>query len=283
MSGKLEKIIYEFFQSENQRDWENYERFLSDEVQWIIFSTEGNRIVKGKQDYLKTIQRIYENLSSTFQILTILSNEELGIVMAELEMEDRRSVDVFEIKDGLIIREREYYDSAYWHKQTMHKKMVSIAIELDDGFSKAIQKLTYLLSSVENWAIDGSASLALQGIDLKPHDIDILTDEKTAYEIQSILGEFMQKPVNRSSNGKYDSHFGFAIINGIKVEIMGDLNVFRNGHWSGIQNPSNCKIKFINFDGINVPVVSLEHQVFSGYFDERVRRYSSLHNQKSEK
>ncbi len=283
MSGKLEKIIYEFFQSENQRDWENYERFLSDEVQWIIFSTEGNRIVKGKQDYLKTIQRIYENLSSTFQILTILSNEELGIVMAELEMENRRSVDVFEIKDGLIIREREYYDSAYWHKQTMQKKMVSIAIELDDGFSKAIQKLTNLLSSVENWAIDGSASLALQGIDLKPHDIDILTDEKTAYEIQGILREFMQKPVSRSCNGKYDSHFGFAIINGIKVEIMGDLNVFRNGHWSGIQNPSNCRIKFINFDGINVPVVSLEHQVFSGYFDERVRRYWSLHNQKSEK
>lgn len=35
-----------------------------------------------------------------------------------------------------------------------------------------------------SWAIDGSTSLALQGIDLNPHDIDILTDSMGAYRIQ---------------------------------------------------------------------------------------------------
>lgn len=31
--------------------------------------------------------------------------------MAELEIEERRSVDIFEFKDGLIYREREYFDT----------------------------------------------------------------------------------------------------------------------------------------------------------------------------
>lgn len=269
---EIVKRILEFLHAENQRDWLNYEKFLSHNVQWTFFSIEGTRVVNGRENYVNTMKRIYENLDSTFNIISLLSNDELGIVMAELEMDNRRSVDVFELRDGLILREREYYDGVYWYNQLMQKQSVSMTIELEEKFLETIKKITYLLSAVENWAIDGSASLALQGIDLKPHDIDILTDGKNAYKIQTILSEFMEKPVRHTSNGKYDSHFGLAIINGINVEIMGDLRVFRNGHWSGLQNPTDCKVKVINLQGAQVPVVSLDSQVSTGYLQERIRK-----------
>ena len=104
MAGQLEKIILEFLEAENERDWQNYEKFLSDNVQWTFFSIEGTRIVKGKENYVDTMKKIYENVTSTFDIISILSDDELGIVMAELKMDNRRSVDVFELQNGLILR-----------------------------------------------------------------------------------------------------------------------------------------------------------------------------------
>ncbi len=38
-------------------------------------------------------------------------DEESQVAIAELEMKERRSVDVFEFKNGLIYREREYFDT----------------------------------------------------------------------------------------------------------------------------------------------------------------------------
>jgi len=272
MAGQLEKIILEFLEAENERDWQNYEKFLSDNVQWTFFSIEGTRIVKGKENYVDTMKKIYENVTSTFDIISILSDDELGIVMAELKMDNRRSVDVFELQNGLILREREYYDGVYWYEQLNQKQILSMDIVLESKMLETVKLISSLLSSAENWAIDGSASLALQGIDLKPNDIDVLTDENGAYEIQTLLSDYLETPVRHISNDKYDSHFGTVVINEIRVEIMGDLRVFREDRWSDTQNPRNCKIKVVNLEGIRVPVVSLESQISTGYLLERVRR-----------
>ena len=272
MVGQLEKIILEFLEAENERCWQNYEKFLSENVQWTFFSTEGTRIVKGKKNYVETMKKIYEKVSSTFDIISILSDDELGIVMAELEMDNRRSVDVFELQNGLILREREYYDGVYWQDQLKQKHIFLIDIKIESKMLEAIKLIASFLSSNENWAIDGSASLALQGIDLKPNDIDVLTDENGAYEIQTLLSDYLETPVRHISNDKYDSHFGTVVINEIRVEIMGDLRVFREDRWSDPQNPRNCNIKVVNLEGIRVPVVSLESQISTGYLLERVRR-----------
>lgn len=256
----------------DERDWQNYEKFLSDNVQWTFFSIEGTRIVKGKENYVDTMKKIYENVTSTFDIISILSDDELGIVMAELKMDNRRSVDVFELQNGLILREREYYDGVYWYEQLNQKQILSMDIVLESKMLETVKLISSLLSSAENWAIDGSASLALQGIDLKPNDIDVLTDENGAYEIQTLLSDYLETPVRHISNDKYDSHFGTVVINEIRVEIMGDLRVFREDRWSDTQNPRNCKIKVVNLEGIRVPVVSLESQISTGYLLERVRR-----------
>jgi len=40
-----------------------------------------------------------------------------------------------------------------------------------------------------NWVITGSLGMALQGIELNVHDIDIQTDRQSAYEIEKLFAE----------------------------------------------------------------------------------------------
>jgi D-hexose-6-phosphate mutarotase len=76
------------------------------------------------------------------------------------------------------------------------------------------------LSRYLKWA--GSLSLALQGIDVEPHDIDLLTDRQGAYRINAMLKKYEKKRVGYSETEKLSSYFGVFEIQGVKVEVMGD-------------------------------------------------------------
>ena len=58
--------------------------------------------------------RAYRNIPEKFSVLNMVSDIERGVVIAELELRSRRSVDIFEFENGLIKREREYYDDTLW-------------------------------------------------------------------------------------------------------------------------------------------------------------------------
>ena len=114
--------------------------------------------------------------------------------------------------------------------------------------------------------------MALQGIDVTPHDIDILTDHEGTIRIQESLKKYNVVPISHSSNEKYDSYFGTFKMKGIKVDVMGDLRVFRSGKWSTPQNPSTVDITNTNLEGVSIPVVSVKSQTESGYLSERLKR-----------
>jgi len=105
-----------------------------------------------------------------------------------------------------------------------------------------------------------------------PNDVDILTNKDGAYEIRETFKDFIVKPVSHSSNSRYESHYGVLSRGGVRVEIIGDLKVFRSGQWSSLQNPETVKVKKVRFLGMEMPVVSVESQVESGYFLERIKR-----------
>ncbi|MHB1506979.1 MAG: nuclear transport factor 2 family protein [Cuniculiplasma sp.] len=112
--NKIEEILLKFFDAENNRDWKLYETFLSLDVEWTSYGPPGRKTIVGRAEYVKTMVRAYTNLPAKFEVLNIVSDLEKGIVMAELQILSRRSVDVFEFEDGLIRREREYYDDILW-------------------------------------------------------------------------------------------------------------------------------------------------------------------------
>ncbi|MEJ2351403.1 MAG: hypothetical protein P8Y03_16570, partial [Anaerolineales bacterium] len=68
--------------------------------------------------------------------------------------------------------------------------------------------LTQLKDRPVNWAVTGSLGMALQGVPVEVHDIDIHTDGDGAYEIERYLAEFVVKPVRYRESEHIRSHFG---------------------------------------------------------------------------
>ena len=112
--NELEEKLIKFFNAENDRDWKLYESFLSEDVEWISYGPPKQKVVSGRKDYIKTMIRAYRNIPERFTVLNMVSDIERGVVIAELELRSRRSVDIFEFENGLIKREREYYDDTLW-------------------------------------------------------------------------------------------------------------------------------------------------------------------------
>ncbi|AFK86138.1 MULTISPECIES: nucleotidyltransferase domain-containing protein [Thermoanaerobacterium] len=110
-----------------------------------------------------------------------------------------------------------------------------------------------------NWVITGSTAFAIQGIPFKPNDVDIQTDKEGAYKIEECFKEFVIAKVCFSSNGKISSHFGRLEIDGIKVEIMGDIQKNINGTWEEPVNLEKYK-RYITLQDMRIPVLDLEYE-----------------------
>ena len=111
-----------------------------------------------------------------------------------------------------------------------------------------------------SWAVTGSLGMALQNVDVTIHDIDIQTDEKGAYEIEKLLSEYVIAPVHYKKSEHIRSHFGSFEINGIKVEVMGAIQKYlENEIWEEPVVVEKHK-KWIEIDGIKIPVLSLEYE-----------------------
>jgi len=112
-----------------------------------------------------------------------------------------------------------------------------------------------------NWAITGSLDFALQGVPVEPHDIDIQTDEAGAYEMERLFSEFVVRKVAISTSERIRSHFGALEIDGIQVEIMGDIQKrLPDGSWEGPVDLERHQ-RFVEVAGMRVPVLSLEYEV----------------------
>jgi len=92
------------------------------------------------------------------------------------------------------------------------------------------------------------------------HDIDIQTDKAGAYEIERRFSECVVRKVSFSSAERIRSHFGALMIDGIKVEIMGDIQKkLEDGTW---ENPVDlkCHKRVAKVRGMQAPVLSLEYE-----------------------
>ncbi|MBC8234444.1 hypothetical protein H8E77_33260 [bacterium] len=111
-----------------------------------------------------------------------------------------------------------------------------------------------------NWVLTGSASFALQGIPMEVHDIDVQTDKVGAYRIEELFSRYSTKKVSFSSTDNIRSHFGELYIDGVRVEIMGDIQKrLEYGNW---EEPVNLEFhkRFVNVAGMRIPVLSLEYE-----------------------
>ncbi|MDK2982787.1 MAG: hypothetical protein PWP49_509 [Thermococcaceae archaeon] len=125
---------------------------------------------------------------------------------------------------------------------------------------KVLRKLYERLSgSNVNWVITGSLGFALQGVPVEPHDIDIQTDREGAYEIERLFSEFVVEPVRFKESEKIRSHFGVLMIDGVKVEVMGDIQKKVNDEWEEPVDINKYK-RFVEVEDMKIPVLDLEYE-----------------------
>lgn len=113
--------------------------------------------------------------------------------------------------------------------------------------------------------LSGSTSLALQGVDIMVHDIDIITDKEGAFKLDALLQEYCIKKMVYSKTEKYQSYFGQYEVEGTKVDIMGCFQYrLKSGDWS--KENHLHPIYEVDYQGVKVPVLSLE-QEWEEYFN----------------
>lgn len=132
---------------------------------------------------------------------------------------------------------------------------------VDPAYVDLLRKIYIRLhNSNVNWALTGSFNLALQGVPVQVHDIDLQTDETGAYEIERRFAEFVVQGVCWSSAERVCSHFGVLMIDGIKVEVMGDVRKRRDdGTWEDAEDLERHK-RVVEVEGMQIPVLSLEYE-----------------------
>lgn len=112
-----------------------------------------------------------------------------------------------------------------------------------------------------NWALTGSVAFALRGLDVSPPgDIDVQTDAAGAYEIERLLAEYSGRPVRLSEAENIRSHFGALQIEGVTVEIMGDIQHKRpDGTWTEpVAIPAQRE--WVEVNDLRFPVLSLAYE-----------------------
>ncbi len=105
------------------------------------------------------------------------------------------------------------------------------------------------------WLIAGSCGLALQGVDVAPRDIDVLTDDAGARTIHAALSEFEKRPLVRKGGEPSAPLVGCVEMHGIEVEILGDLQPGVDSVWVRRQG---LKPERVIFDGMSFPALPLE-------------------------
>jgi len=127
---------------------------------------------------------------------------------------------------------------------------------------QAIERVTHRLAAADLvWALTGSAGHALQGADLEPKDLDVQTDEFGAYRIVDLLFEYCTRPAEYRRTDVIRSHFATLNVDGVDVEVMGAVQTRSpGGSW---EEPVDVAANrtFVDFRGLAVPVMSLDHEV----------------------
>ena len=103
------EILQRFFSLENERNWRDYEAYLSEDIEWILNENEKQVVIHGKKSYLERVRHAYSYTDVKFTIRAIARCERTNRIVSILESDDGDiSIDVFELSNGKIAREWEY-------------------------------------------------------------------------------------------------------------------------------------------------------------------------------
>lgn len=132
---------------------------------------------------------------------------------------------------------------------------------LPPSFESALALIASRLASADfAWAITGSLGMRLQGMALEPRDIDLQSTRDGALRTQALFPEYVSQPVIYKPSERIHSWFGAMEIDGIPVEIMGDMEKLRpDGLWEPAPDLSSV-ICWVVYQDLRLPVLDLNYE-----------------------
>jgi hypothetical protein len=118
-----------------------------------------------------------------------------------------------------------------------------------------LSKIHQLIGSLNNnWILIGSTSLFLQGYPVEPNDIDILCPTTETIKIEHLLKDYQLKLDANISRDKFRSVFSNYVIDDVKIEVMGDLEINTPSGWIKVLDKiSHAETVLFNGLTYNVP------------------------------
>lgn len=102
--------------------------------------------------------------------------------------------------------------------------------------------------------------MALQGVPVEVHDIDLQTDREGAYTIERLMSACVVSPVRYLESERIRSHLGALEIEGVRVEIIGAVcKRLENDDW---EEPVDVTLHrhWVEAAGMRAPVLSLAYE-----------------------
>jgi hypothetical protein len=137
-------------------------------------------------------------------------------------------------------------------------------LELPAQHAKVLSLLVERVDPVEHlWVLTGSAGLRLQGVDVSVRDLDLQTDAETIYLLEKKLAAFIKTPVHIWESEHTLSYHGQAEINGLQVELLGDIRHRRaNGTWKSPLDIASVLV-WVEWQELKIPVLPLAHEALA--------------------
>lgn len=134
-------------------------------------------------------------------------------------------------------------------------------MDLPEDVASALEVFLETMSDVPaQWALTGSTSFAIQGVPVTPQDIDVQTNASGASVIERQFPDHVVDPVSRRESEHMRSHFGVLRLDGVRVEIMGDLQKrLSEGCWEPPVDITDHR-QYERWRGHDVPVLSLGYE-----------------------
>lgn len=136
----------------------------------------------------------------------------------------------------------------------------------DNISSEIMCALQIIAQSLESknieWIVITSCGLALQGLDIHPNDIDILTNEEGFSQIAQLLNNYENKQLRILPSEKFSSPIRKFLIGTCNVEVMYNFNIRSNidGTWVNM-NKMLMHRNIIAIENFKIPVLPLVQSV----------------------
>lgn len=137
---------------------------------------------------------------------------------------------------------------------------------LPEPLRAALAQLVPLLNATgAPWVMGGSCCLALQGVDVTPHDLDLCTDREGAYRIGEALRQVAveQQPVRWGEGERIRSHRGLYQLGSVQVDIVGAAEYREGEGWTNAVPPAEWQTTLVSLPGTRwmIPVWTLEYEL----------------------